>query len=500
MELKLIRPELLTMTAQELRALYPILILVIGSLLAIVLSVIKLLSPKFSVFFTTVLVSVAAGLVALDFFGAPPVPLFNHMMVVDPFSTFFTVLFVGALLVSCLVSFRYLDREKIQHPEYYILMLFSVIGMILMASSLDLIVLFIALELMSLSVYVLVGFRRADRRSNEAAIKYFILGSVASAILLYGAAILYGCTGTMNLAEILPILSRSPEVQGPLFVVGMWLVVVGFLFKVASVPFHMWMPDIYEGAPTPVTGFMTSGIKAAAFATFLRVLFSLGYGKAMTEAIQVNVHDLLWVIAVATMVVGNLIALTQTNLKRMLAYSSIAHTGYLMIGLLSGHKSEFGYAPIAMYLVGYSIMNLGAFALLSMVGGREDHGLNLQDFSGLGKREPWLAFAMSVFLFSMAGVPPTAGFVSKYFLLYGAVQAGEVPLVVIAVLCSAVSVYYYLRVLVYMYMKDPVGAPSGSRHSLWAGAALTAMVVLTLQVGIMPARLFEMARVALASF
>jgi NADH-quinone oxidoreductase subunit N len=374
--------------------------------------------------------------------------------------------------------------------------------MMLMASALHLIVIFIALETLSLGVYVLVGFRRADRRSNEAALKYFILGSAASAVFLYGSALLYGATGSLNLSAILQLVqSAGPSTSTPLFALGAWLVVLGFLFKVASVPFHMWMPDVYEGAPAPVTGFMTTGLKAAAFATFVRVFLGLGFGHGLSASIQAHVHDVIWACSVLTMLVGNVVALTQTNLKRMLAYSSIAHTGYLLVGMLTGAATPDGYAAVVLYLVAYSVMNLGAFAILSLMSSKDDVGLNLHDFSGLSRRHPVLAFSMAVFLFSMAGVPPTAGFVAKYQLFYGAVQAGEVWLVVIAVLCSAISAYYYLRVLVYMYMREPAAGAAQKRTELsaWALFAVLVMVLATFQVGLVPARMMAAAQKAVAS-
>lgn len=497
--LQTIRPDLLLLTSEQYAALTPYFWMFGGSLIAIILSVLKVINSKWSVFLATTLTALAGIVVSLDVLHGGSISLFNNMMVSDKFSNFFNILFCASALFTIFASFRYLDREKLQHPEYYVLVILSAIGMMLMTSALDLIVVFIALEIMSLAVYVLVGFRRADRRSNEAAMKYFILGSAASAVLLYGTALLYGTTGSTNIILIHQALQTNPAVMTPLFTLGAWLVVMGFLFKVASVPFHMWMPDVYEGAPAPVTGFMTTGLKAAAFAAFVRVFVSLGYGKGLSSAIQTHIHDILWICAVLTMVVGNITALTQTNLKRMLAYSSIAHSGYLLVGLLSGSAGDQGYAPVVMYLVAYSVMNLGAFVILSIIASKDDGGLNLHDFSGLSKRHPWLAFAMAVFLFSMAGVPPTAGFAAKYLLFYSAVQAQELVLVVIAVLCSVISVYYYLRVLVYMYMREPVGAAPVLRPSVWALSAVALMVVLTLQIGILPSRMVEAAKKAVTS-
>jgi len=499
MDLLTIRPELLTLSSEQVEVIRPFLWVFGGTILAILASVLRVVNPKWPGFLLCVLTAVCGICSAGKLLHHETIVLFNGMLVSDAFSNFFNIIFLCSAALTMLVSFRYLDREKLQHTEYYVLILFSAIGMMIMASSLDLIVLFIALELMSLAVYVLVGFRRADRRSNEAAMKYFILGSAASAVLLYGTALLYGATGSINIHEILNFVQHNPQGMTPLFSLGAWLVLLGFLFKVASVPFHMWMPDVYEGAPTPVTGFMTTGLKAAAFAAFARVFISMGYGNGLSQVLQSHIHDIIWVIAVLTMVVGNLVALTQTNLKRMLAYSSIAHSGYLLVGLLAGSQNEQGYTSVAMYLVVYSIMNLGAFIVLAILAARNDGGLNLHDFSGLSRRHPWIAFSMAVFLLSMAGIPPTAGFQAKYLLFYSAIQAHEVVLVVISVLCSAVSVYYYLRVLVYMYMRDPVGSPAATRVSGFSSIAVAAMVALTLQIGILPAKMMSAAKRAVTS-
>lgn len=494
-----IRPELLTLAPEQLRGLSPYIWLMGGIVITMIVSVTKSLSPRWPVFLLSVLTAAATAVVAFDVLPEPSQALFNGMLMTDRYANFFYIIFALSAVFTLLGSFRYLDRERLQYPEYYLLVLFSLFGMMLMASAVDLIVIFIALELMSLAVYALVGFRRHDRRSNEAAMKYFILGGAASSILLYGSALLYGATGTTNVAKMLALLQSNPAVMSPLFAVGAWFVLLGFLFKVAAVPFHMWMPDVYEGAPAPVTGFMTTGLKAAAFAAFLRVFVLLGYGQGLTETIQENIHDILWVSAVLTMLVANVIALTQTNLKRLFAYSSIAHSGYLLVGLIAGPGSEHGYAPVVMYLAAYSIMNLGAFILLTIIAEREDGGLNLHDISGLSRRSPWLAFAMAVFMLSLAGIPPTAGFAAKYYLFYSAVQAGETLLVVISVLCSAISVYYYLRVLVYMYMREPVGAETSHPVSGWAAATVAVMVVLTVQIGVLPAKMVAAAKRAVTS-
>ncbi len=494
-----IRPELLSLSAEQFRSLSPYFAVFAGAVLTIILSVLRVISPKWPVFLATLATCIGGVLASALILKTGSIGIFNGMMVSDAYSNFFNIVFLVSAALTTMASLRYLDREGLQYPEYYVLVLFSTMGMMLMSSALDLIVIFIALEIMSLAVYVLVGFRRADRRANEAALKYFILGAAASAVLLYGAALLYGATASTNIREILALIQARPEAMTPVFTLGAWLVILGFLFKVASVPFHMWMPDVYEGAPAPVTGFMTTGLKAAAFACFVRVFISLGYGKGLSAAIQGHIHDILWVCAVLTMVLGNVVALTQTNLKRMLAYSSIAHTGYLLVGILAGPSSDQGYAPVVMYLVAYAGMNIGAFAILSIIASRDDNGLNLHDLSGLSARHPWLAFFMAIFLFSMAGIPPTAGFAAKYLLFYSAVQAQEIPLVVISVLCSAVSVYYYLRVLVYMYMREPAGSASGILVSAWSGLAVALMAALTLQVGVLPARMVAAAKKAVTS-
>ena len=493
--LNVVDPSLLGLGAEQYAALAPYFWLLGAAMVAMVVGVLKIVPSKWSVFAVSILGLVGALITSAGGIGMDRMSLFGGMMVVDGFSSFFNILFLGTAALSLCASLKYLDKERLQYPEYTILLLFSTFGMMLMASALDLITIFIALEIMSLSVYVLVGFRRNDRRSNEAAMKYFILGAAASAILLYGTALLYGSTGTFTITEILSRITANGALMTPVFHLGAWMVIAGFLFKVASVPFHMWMPDVYEGAPTPVTGFMITGIKAASFAAFVRVFIAFGYGKDLETAIQGRLHDVLWVLAAATMLIGNVIALTQTNLKRLLAYSSIAHTGYLLVGMIAAPRSEAGYAPIVMYLAVYTIMNLGAFVVLSILSGRGDTGLNLHDLAGLSKKHPWLAFAMAVFFFSMAGVPPTAGFASKYYLLYSAVQAKEVTLVVLAVLCSAIAVYYYLRVLVYMYMRDADTAPAEANLTPALGAfAVAMMVAMTLQIGVLPSKMIAVSK------
>lgn len=495
----LLRPDLLVFSREQAIALLSYFVVIGGAVVAMIFSVMRSIAPKWPTFLFTALSLVTAMVISVHQFGTPATVLFNGMMVVDDYSRAFNIIFMLSALVTALGSIKYLDKETLQYPEYYLLLLFATIGMMWMTSSLELITLFIGLEVMSLSVYSLVGFRRSDRRSNEAAMKYFILGAAASAILLYGSALVYGSTGTTKMREVMALIQSTPAAMGLMFLMGIGLIIAGFLFKIASVPFHMWMPDVYEGAPAPVTGYMTTAVKAASFAIFLRALISLGYGKAFSDQIQQNLHHVIWVVSVLTMVIGNVVALTQTNLKRMLAYSSIAHTGYLLIGFLSGYRSDQGFAPVVIYLASYAAMNLGAFAVISTLASKADSGVNLHDLSGLSKRHPILAFSMAIFMFSMAGVPPTGGFFAKYLLFYSAVQSGEIALTIIGVLCSAISVYYYLRVLVFMYMREPATDSRSMVIPLGATLGLVGMVIVTLQLGLMPTAILNAAKVAVAS-
>jgi NADH-quinone oxidoreductase subunit N len=484
----LIDPKLLQLSAQQLTLLTPYLVVFGGICLAILVSVVPTLKPKWSVP-GLILASLLGGIAAsIQCAGLPPETLFSGMLLSDGLAGYANVLFLSSAALVCLYSFRYLERQALALPEYYILLALSALGMMLMASSLNLIVIFIALELMSLAVYVLVGFRRNDRRSNEAGVKYYILGSAASAVLLYGAALLYGATLSIDIREIAQRVAQSGQLFNPMLLIGLLCVLVGFLFKIASVPFHMWMPDVYEGAPTPVTGFMTTGLKAAAFITLVRILASLTSVPVLSTNVAMSFHHILWASALLTMFIGNVVALQQTNLKRMLAYSSIAHTGYLLVGLVAGPTNPEAYTAVLFYILVYAIMNLGAFAVLSVLSQPGDSGLELNDLSGLSHKHPMLALSLAVFMFSMAGLPPFAGFTSKYYLFYSAIGSGEIWLVVLAVLCSAIAAYYYLRVLVFMYMREPVSQAASVAVPTSKGAtiALAVTLLLVLQLGLMP--------------
>jgi NADH-quinone oxidoreductase subunit N len=417
---------------------------------------------------------------------------FNRMVVLDNYSLFLKAIFLVTAGLTILMSIRFLKIEEHEFGEYYVLLLFATVGMMFMASAADLIIVFLGLETFSLAVYVLAGFFRTNPKSNESSLKYFLLGAFSSGFLLYGIALLYGATGTTNLKGIYDFLRRADLFTDPLLLIGMGLLIVGFGFKVASVPFHMWTPDVYEGAPVSVTAFMAVGPKAAGFAAFLRVfLYSL-------SSMQEDWVWILWVLAVLTMTLGNIVAIAQKNIKRMLAYSSIAHAGYILVAMVAA--SELSTASILYYLLAYAFMNLGAFGVVILYGRKGEENIQIADYSGMASRYPLLAAAMAVFMFSLAGIPPTAGFVGKFYIFSAAVKAGYVGLAVIGVLNSALSVYFYLRVTVMMYMRSPEKEPAGTLDfSAGMVLALVIAVFFTLQMGIFPADYLKLARQSVLS-
>jgi NADH-quinone oxidoreductase subunit N len=405
----------------------------------------------------------------------PRAPAFQDMIRVDPFSIFFHLLFLLITALIVLSSSSYLRRERLAAGEFYALLLFATAGMGLMVSSNDLILSFIGLEISSLASYVLVGFRRTVATSSESALKYFLLGSFATAFLLYGIALMFGATGTTRLTAIREILRGGVNpvtagngvgealggsgilqpvavqiggsVPASLLALSIGLIFVGLAFKISAAPFQVWTPDVYQGAPTPVTAFLSTGPKAAAFALFLRVfIVSLGGDAYPWPA-------LLWVTAALSMLVGNLAALWQSNLKRLLAYSSIAHAGYMLVAFTA--NSAAGVAAVMFYLLAYTLMNLGAFVVVSHVGSRGERYIEMDDYAGLGYRSPLLAGCLSIFLLSLIGIPLTAGFLGKFYVFRAALQADLIGLTVLGVLNSAIAAYYYLRVLVAMYMTAP---------------------------------------------
>ncbi|HXN86624.1 MAG TPA: NADH-quinone oxidoreductase subunit N [Candidatus Binataceae bacterium] len=403
---------------------------------------------------------------------------FSGSIAIDDFAVFFQLAILFAAAVVVLMSLNYANETRLPGAEYYSLILFAALGMMLMASAGDLIIIFLGLETMSISIYVLAGLKRSDPRSNEAAIKYFLLGAFSTGFLLYGIALIYGATGTIKLEPIRVALSHGVGLSSPMLMLGVAMLLIGFGFKIAAVPFHMWTPDVYEGAPTPITAFMATGVKLAAFAGFMRV-FSLHL-----IAVSADWSSVLWVVAALTMTIGNVVAVVQTNIKRMLAYSAIAHAGYLLVAMTAAIPAAG--AAMMYYLVGYVFANLGAFGVVTALERRGEANDLISDYRGLAAREPGLAAAMAIFLLSFTGVPPLVGFIGKFYVFTAALQAGLVWLVVIAVLNAVIAAYYYIYVIVAMYMQE--GGVPVSKMSLRPGlvATITIALIGTVLIGIYP--------------
>ncbi len=414
---------------------------------------------------------------------------FSGSVVQDNFAIFFKGIFLVSAAMSILITDQYLQREGCNQGEVYPLMLFATVGMMLMASGTDLMTIFLGLEVLSVSLYVLAGFNRGSIRSNEAGLKYFLLGAFSTGFLLYGMALTYGATGTTKVVKIAAAAQSGMVSSNLMLVAGMLLMATGFAFKVAAAPFHMWTPDVYEGAPTPITAFMSVGPKAAGFAAFLRVLL------VALPVFKAEWSSLLWVLAVLTMTVGNITALYQQNIKRMLAYSSIAHAGYILVGFTAGNA--VGTSGILFYMLSYAFMNIGAFAVIILVGKKGEENNNLADYAGFGYKHPALGVAMCVFLFSLAGIPPAAGFVGKFYLFSGAIQAGYIWLAIIGVLNSAASVYYYLRVMIYMYFKEPTEDFNWVRLSPAFIICLIIAIAGVMIPGVVPGTILELAQKAI---
>ena len=411
---------------------------------------------------------------------------YSGMFVVDGFATFFKMVVYLATILSILLSMSFIKVEAIEQGEYYVLLLFALGGMMIMASGADLLSIYLGLELMALSVYVLTGFMRRDRRSNEAAMKYVILGAVSTGILLYGISLVYGLTGTTRLVDIATALSHIDGGDTAL-VLALVFLISGFAFKVAAFPFHMWAPDVYEGAPTPITAFMSVGPKAAGFAVILRVFLDAFAGASEIWIVVIAV------IAVLTLAIGSLVALVQTNIKRMLAYSSIAHAGYALLGLVAG--GEDGIASVMLYVFIYAFMNMGIFGAVIVMRKGDFVGENIADYTGLSKVRPGFALLMLIFLFSLAGIPPTAGFIAKFYIFVALIQSGNVALAVIAALFSAIAAFFYIRIVMLMDMKEPTG---GFDLNLTPAAriALGICGAGTVLIGIFPSWFLDMAQIS----
>jgi NADH-quinone oxidoreductase subunit N len=458
----------------------PEIVLTAGSLAVLIADV---LLPRGSraLVWVTVGVLVATLGSMLPFVGVN-VEIAQGLIAVDSFSFFFKVVFLISALMTVLMSVRYLEIEGASPGEYYFLILCATLGMMVMAGGIDLITSFIGLETMAVSFYILAGFIKPNQRSNEAAVKYFLLGAFSLGILLYGMSLMYGLSGSTNMRAMAAVFAGQE--RNLLLVLAVILVVSGMAFKIAAVPFHMWAPDVYEGAPTPITAFLSVGSKAASFAMLLRIFM------IALPSMNADWRLLFEVLAIVTMTVGNVAALTQTNIKRMLAYSSIAHAGYLLIGVVA--YTPRGIAAMLIYLLIYAFMQLGAFAVVIMMRRRDMIGDDLKDLSGLHLRHPFAAFAMLLFMLSLGGIPPTAGFMGKFWLFSAAIESGYVWLAVIGVLNSAISLYYYIRIVVFMYLKkettgsEPVPGPA-------LAFTLAVAVIATIALGVYPRLLFEAA-------
>jgi NADH-quinone oxidoreductase subunit N len=449
-------------------------------------------SRAYMVWPALIAIAVALAIVLVQFASEKPeMTAFGGMVVVDRFALYAQVVFLIGGALTLLLSPAYLVEHGLDFGEFYPLVLFSISGMAILAQAGDLVTVLIGIEVMSLAVYVLTGSWRRSARSEEGALKYYLNGAVATAFLVYGIALLYGAVGDTNLRVI---AQKAPQLAGqPTFLLGMLLLIVALAFKVAAAPFHMWAPDAYEGAPTPVTAFMAAAVKAAAFTAVLRVFLTA------LDVPELRNGTMSWVyvlsgLAILTMTVGNVAALRQENIKRLLAYSSVAHAGYLLVGVVAaGTVGAEGRAAVLYYLLAYTFTTIGAFGMVAWIGRRGDERLLLDDWSGLASRHPAAALAMTVFLLSLGGIPPTAGFFGKFYIFKAALGNPELlPLVIIAVLNSVVSIYYYLRVVMAMYFREPTREPA-PLHSASAVVALVVAVFFVLQMGLQPGRYLEYA-------
>jgi len=466
------------------RAVGPELALVAGALVILLVDAVK---PRIDRVVLAGMSFVTIGLAAWLTFDVRTMHqvVLQGMVAVDGPTEFARLILLVVAAMTILVSFHYLSARRIHRGEYYPLVLLATAGMTLFAASNDLIMIFLSIEVLSLALYVLAGFARRDERSQESAMKYFLLGSFSSAFLLYGIALAYGATGTTNVGTLAARVSAT-AIDARLMFVAFALIAVGFAFKVAAVPFHMWTPDVYQGAPTSVTGFMAAGTKAAGFVALLRI-FLVAFGS-----LQWDWRPVIWVIAVATMAAGAVLAIVQTDVKRMLAYSSIAHAGYVLVAVVAANRE--GVAAALFYLAIYAVMVLGAFAAVIASGPAGRERLSLAEWTGIGRRHPLFGGAMTVLLLALAGVPPTSGFAGKFFIFAAAIQAHENALVVAATITTVVAAFFYLRLIVLMWLQDPAENAPG----IWRSPALLAGIGLalvgTVTFGVWPQGLISLAR------
>ena len=468
------------------RAIAPALALVVGGVVTLMVGAI-MRRPKRSALAVMTLLSLATsgGLTLRLAIDDRNVVALQGMVALDGVALFTNLILLITAGIVTLMSFEYLRARRIHRFEFYPLLLLATAGMVMLASANDLLMVFVSIEVLSLALYVMVGLARHDQGSQEASMKYFLLGAFSSAILLYGIALAYGATGETNISAM---AGQVGAADARMMLLAAALIAVGFAFKVSAVPFHMWTPDVYQGAPTSVTGFMAAGTKAAGFAALLRV-FLVAFGT-----VQWDWRPALWGISVATMVVGSLLAIVQSDVKRLLAYSSIAHAGFLLVGVVAAN--EQGKAGTLFYLLVYALMTLGAFAavMLSAPSGRER--LDLASWVGLGQRHPLFAGAMTLFLLSLAGIPPTAGFMGKFFVFQAAIDAGETGLVIAGVLASVVAAFFYLRLIVVMWLQEPAGEVEGLGLTRGGVASLAITGTATVALGVYPQALIDLARAA----
>lgn len=473
------------MTWNDTVFLLPEIILSIGGCILLIVPVIsgrRAESEPAAKWSMVVLLAITLGVVIACSWIVPAIPqtsAFSRMFALDAFSIFFKLLFIVIIALVTLLSDDFLAESRYSAWEYYSLLAFALCGMMFMASGVHLISIYIGLELMSLSSYILAGYFKNEQKSTEAAMKYFVLGAVSSGILLYGISLIYGVCGSLNLLDI--DRAMSTLITNDALMVGIMMLGAGLCFKIAAVPFHVWTPDVYEGAPTPITAFLSTGSKAAALAIFARIFYVGLHHFSLDWA------NVLAMVAALSMILGNLAAITQDNIKRMLAYSSIGSAGYVLLGIIA--MSEYGIRSVLVYTLVYVFANLGIWATILMMRRHEYAGEMVDDFDGLHRRAPFWAFAMVVFLLSLGGIPPTAGFIGKYFLFAAAIQSGFGWLAIIAVLMSAVSIFYYFRIVVAMYLRDGKEAEVATSGTLKFVAAVC--LAVTIVLGVIPAPLID---------
>ena len=486
-------PDIIPAPELDLVAILPIIITAVTGMVALLLELVLNGKQKSLIGYISLVGVVLAAVATVLLWGTTRPPAFAGMIVMDNLAVFGTLVILGVTAIILFMAPAFLARAGLNYGEFYALLLFSASGMLMLAASGDLLLIFIGIELLSISLYVLTGFARGHLPSEEAALKYFLLGSFSIGFFIYGAALVYGATATTNLSLIGQALAVPAVTENPLLLIGMGLLLVGFGFKLALVPFHQWTPDVYEGAPTLVTAFMSVTTKAAVFVGLIRVL-----AEAL-PALQPNWSVILWALAALTMLVGNILAIAQPTIKRLLAYSSVGQAGYVLTAMFAG--TEDGWSSVLFYLLAYAVMNVGAFAVVMAVGLRGEPNRRNSDLAGLFQRQPFLAVGLTVFLLSLAGIPPTAGFWAKFYAFRAAIGAGDAGLwlAIIGIISSAIAAFYYLRVAILLYRApDETAAPRPSPAPLPAtfAVALALMLALTIQIGLYPTLQFEAAQQA----